>query len=46
MAERSRVNSSMAAVMASGGKAGFNFSNAVRNGNDHLPSRSAIELER
>ena len=31
MAERSRVNSSTAAVMASGGSAGFNRSNAARN---------------
>jgi hypothetical protein len=31
MAERSRVNSSAAAAMASGGSAGFNRSNAARN---------------
>jgi hypothetical protein len=31
MAERSRVNSSTAVVMASGGNAGFNRSNAARN---------------
>ena len=31
MAERSRVNSSTAAVMASDGSAGFNRSNAARN---------------
>ena len=31
MAERSRVNSSTAAVMASGGSAGLNRSNAARN---------------
>ena len=31
MAERSRVNSSTAAVIASGGSAGFNRSNAARN---------------
>jgi hypothetical protein len=30
MAERSRVNSSTAAVIASGGNAGFNRSNAAR----------------
>ena len=32
MAERSRVNSSTAAAMASGGNDGFNFSNAARTG--------------
>src|SRR6266540_1329570 len=32
MAERSRFNSSMAAVIASGGSAGFNRSNVARNG--------------
>ncbi len=31
MAERSRVNSSTAAVMASGSSAGFNRTNAARN---------------
>ena len=31
IAERSRVNSSTAAVMASGGSAGFDRSNAARN---------------
>ena len=31
MAERSRVSSSTAAVIASGGSAGFNRSNAARN---------------
>jgi hypothetical protein len=31
IAERSRVNSPTAAVMASGGSAGFNFTNAARN---------------
>jgi hypothetical protein len=37
MAERSRVNSSTAAAMASGGSAGFNRSNAERKpGHQHL----------
>ncbi len=36
MAERSRVSSSTAAVMASGGSAGFNRSNAARAGTLNL----------
>ena len=41
MAERSRVNSSTAAVMASGGSAGFNRSNAARkrDTNCHGPAK-------
>ena len=38
MAERSRVNSSTVAVMASGGKAGFNLCNAARNRDTYTTS--------
>jgi len=38
MAERARVNSSTAAVMASGGSAGFNRFDAARNGDTNTTS--------
>ena len=41
MAERSRVNSSTAAVMASGGNAGFNHSNAT-----HEPGKRNNQFDR